>query len=127
MVGPHRVVQAFLPALLARPTRKILYISSTAGSLKGQVHTGWGLQGPYSVTKAAGNMMVVQWDNELRSKGVTVVSVHPGWVATDMGRLGGEGGMDVEDSARYLLELESRVTLEDGATYFNYDGSVLDY
>src|ERR1700709_1383051 len=31
VVGPNRVVQAFLPALLARKTRQIVYISSSAG------------------------------------------------------------------------------------------------
>jgi NAD(P)-dependent dehydrogenase (short-subunit alcohol dehydrogenase family) len=127
VVGPHRVVQAFLPALLTRPTRKIIYISSTAGSLRGQVGTSWGLQGPYAVTKAAGNMMVVQWDNELRRQNFTVVSVHPSWVKTEMGNLGGDGGIPVEESVEGLLALESKVTTEDGAKFFDYDGSILDY
>jgi len=127
VVGPHRVVQAFLPALRARTTRKIVYISSSAGSLSGQVNKKWGLQGPYAITKAAGNMAVVQWHNELSAEGFTVVAVHPGWVDTDMGRLGGDGGMPVEKSAEALVELERKIDVEDGAKFLNYDGSVIPY
>ena len=127
VVGSLRITQAILPALKARQTRRIIYISSNAGSLAGQKQVSWGLQGPYAVTKAAGNMMVVQLDNELRFQGFTVVSVHPGWVDTDMGRLGGDGGMPVEDSAKYLIDLEQKLRIDDGAKFFNYDGTELPY
>jgi NAD(P)-dependent dehydrogenase (short-subunit alcohol dehydrogenase family) len=127
VVGSLRITQAFLPALKARKTRHIIYVSSSAGSLAGQRQTSWGLQGPYAVTKAAGNMMAVQLDNELGSQGFTVISVHPGWVNTDMGRLGGDGGMPVEDSVKYLIDLEQKLTVVDGGKFLNYDGTELPY
>jgi NAD(P)-dependent dehydrogenase (short-subunit alcohol dehydrogenase family) len=125
VVGPNRVVQSLLPALLARKTRQIIYISSSAGSIQGQISTNWGLQGPYAVTKAAGNMMVVQWQNELTDKAFTVVTVHPGWVDTDMGRLGGSGAMGVEQSASKLVELANGLKREHGSKFFNYDGAAI--
>jgi NAD(P)-dependent dehydrogenase (short-subunit alcohol dehydrogenase family) len=125
VMGPNRVVKAFLPALLARKTRHIVYISSTAGSLNGQIGERWGLQGPYAVTKAAGNMMVIQWQNELSDRDFTVVTVHPGWVDTDMGRLGGSGGMRIEDSASQLVNLVDSLTLDDASKFFNYDKTVM--
>jgi NAD(P)-dependent dehydrogenase (short-subunit alcohol dehydrogenase family) len=76
VVGPNRVIQAFLPALLARKTRQIVIISSTAGSMEFEKGSNFGLQGPYSVSKAAVNMLAVQWHNELSQKGFTVVPLH---------------------------------------------------
>lgn len=125
VLGPNRVVKAFLPALLARKARQIVYISSSAGSLKGQIGERWGLQGPYSVTKAAGNMMVIQWQNELADRDFTIVTVHPGWVDTEMGRLGGSGGMRIEDSASKLGELVDGLSLEDASKFFNYDKTIM--
>jgi NAD(P)-dependent dehydrogenase (short-subunit alcohol dehydrogenase family) len=128
VVGPLRVVQAFRPALEKRKTRKIMFISSTAGSLQVQTGSNWGLQGPYAVTKAAGNMLVVQLNNELRSQGYSITSVHPGWVDTDMGRSGGStGGMPIPKSAAYLLEVEDDMTVEFGGKFLNYDGHVLPW
>jgi NAD(P)-dependent dehydrogenase (short-subunit alcohol dehydrogenase family) len=125
VVGPQRVVNAFLPALLARSTRKVVFLSSTAASLSGQVNETFGLRGPYAVSKAAANMMMVQYHNELGGQGFTVVSVHPGWVATEMGNLAGEGGMSTETSVGYVLKIVNGLRKEDGAKYFNYDGSLL--
>lgn len=125
VVGPQRVVNAFLPALLARSTRKIVFLSSTAASLSGQVNETFGLRGPYAVSKAAANMVMVQYHNELGGQGFTVVSVHPGWVATEMGNLAGEGGMSTETSVGYVLKIVNGLRKEDGAKYFSYDGSLL--
>jgi NAD(P)-dependent dehydrogenase (short-subunit alcohol dehydrogenase family) len=131
IVGQQRVVSAFLPALLARKTRKIISLSSSAGSISGQVGETWGLQGPYAVSKAAGNMLVVQLHNELSSRTdgqFTVVSVHPGWVDTDMGRLGkGPGAMHVSESAAALIKLEQSLKPKDSASFFNWEGKVMGW
>lgn len=78
VLGPHRVIRAFLPALRARPTKKIIIISSSSGSLTIQKGAKMGFQGPYSVSKAAVNMLAMQYHNELAEEGFTVVVVHPG-------------------------------------------------
>jgi len=65
VVGPNRVIQAFLPALLARKTRQIILIGSMSGSLQLQASSKAGFHGPYAVSKAALNMLAVQWHNEL--------------------------------------------------------------
>jgi NAD(P)-dependent dehydrogenase (short-subunit alcohol dehydrogenase family) len=76
VLGPHRVVRAFLPALRARQTRKIVLISSTSGSNTKQIGNKGGFSGPYSVSKAAENMLAVQFHNELHyEEGFTVVPI----------------------------------------------------
>lgn len=83
VLGVHRVVEAFLPALRARKTRKIIIISSLSGSMKCQVGAEFGFSGPYAVTKAANNMQAIQYHNELHKDGFIVVPIHPGWVGSN--------------------------------------------
>jgi NAD(P)-dependent dehydrogenase (short-subunit alcohol dehydrogenase family) len=65
--------------------------------------------------------------NELSGAGFTVVSVHPGWLATEMGNIAGEGGMPVSESAAHILKIVEGLRLEDGAKFFNYDGTTLPW
>lgn len=127
VVGPHRVMNAFLPALRSRKTRIIVYISSIVASITKEVNSNWGLQGPYATSKAAGNMLTVQFHNELRGEGFIVVAIHPGWVATDMGNLAGPGAMPARESVEKIMHIVDRLKLEDSATFFNIDGSTLPY
>lgn len=127
VVGAHRVINAFLPALRARKTRRIIYISSTAASLTKQVGESWGLRGPYATSKAAGNMLTVQYHNELHQDGFTVVAVHPGWVATDMGNVAGPGAMPATESVQKIMKIVDGLSRADGAKFFDVDGTILPW
>jgi NAD(P)-dependent dehydrogenase (short-subunit alcohol dehydrogenase family) len=102
--------------------------------------------GPLRLTKAATNMLVVQWHNELlrmaeqqrrhtadggdeeeEEDGFVVVSVHPGWVDTEMGRVVGDGGMSVADSAAALIRLEQGLTREDSTHFYDWQGRNMDW
>lgn len=128
VTGVLRIVKAFLPALKARKTRQIVLVSSTSGSITRQVNAKSGFKGPYAVSKAALNMVAVQLHNELHeSDGFTVVPIHPGWVATDMGRIAGDGGMPVAKSAAGILKVVEKLTPQNSATFYNYDGTTLPW
>ncbi|TQV97958.1 hypothetical protein V2A60_006336 [Cordyceps javanica] len=128
VTGVLRVVKAFLPALRARRTRQIVLVSSTSGSITRQVDAKTGFRGPYAVSTAALNMVAVQLHNELHaSDGFTVVPIHPGWVATDMGRISGDGGMPVSKSAAGILKVVNNLTPQNSATFYNYDGTTLPW
>jgi NAD(P)-dependent dehydrogenase (short-subunit alcohol dehydrogenase family) len=77
VVGPLRVVNAFLPALRARKTRKVVLISSVSGSIDTQIKSPEGsFGGPYAVTKGAVNMLAVQYHNELHdSEGFIILPI----------------------------------------------------
>lgn len=83
VVGMHRSVLAFLPALRKGNEKRIVLLSSTSGSCTLQSKNPPGFNGPYSVTKAAVNMLTIQYKNELHEEGFTLIPIHPGWVATD--------------------------------------------
>ncbi|KAJ7207253.1 hypothetical protein GGX14DRAFT_636817 [Mycena pura] len=132
VLGPHRVIRALLPALRARRTRRIVFISSSSGSIGQQALPGSvGLAGAYGVSKAALNMLAVQCHNELQrageDPGFTVVPIHPGWVATDMGGQHGPGGMPPATCAKAILKLVDTLSTENSATFYRFDGEQLPW
>lgn len=128
VLGPHRVIRAFLPALRARKTRRIVLMSSSSGSIGQQALPGSiGLAGCYGTTKAALNMLAVQTHNELQKEEFTVVPIHPGWVATDMGNAHGPGGMPPETSAKAMLKLIDGLTPKESATFYRFDGEKMPW
>ena len=122
--GPFRIVKAFLPALLARDTRQIVLTSSLCGSMQKQSEFDHGSLGPYSVIKAAGNMMMIQLHHELRQDKFTLLAFHPGWVATDMG---GSGGMPVETSVAGYVKALKALRRGEYPQFIAWDGSIVPW
>ncbi|KAJ7621980.1 hypothetical protein DFH06DRAFT_1143389 [Mycena polygramma] len=128
VLGPHRVVRALLPALRARQTRRIITISSSSASLGLQATPGsGGLAGCYGVSKAALNMLTVQFHKELKQEGFTVVPIHPGWVATDMGNQHGAGGKPPATAAKEILAIVDGLTPEKSGTFYQFDGKQMQW
>jgi NAD(P)-dependent dehydrogenase (short-subunit alcohol dehydrogenase family) len=96
LMGPWRMCLALLALLRRGRQRRIVNVSSEAGSL-----ASMGAGPPaYSVTKAALNALTRLLAAELRPEGILVNAVCPGWVATDMG---GGAGRPVADGAASVL------------------------
>jgi NAD(P)-dependent dehydrogenase (short-subunit alcohol dehydrogenase family) len=96
LLGPWRMVQAFLPLLRKSQTARIVNVSSESGSL---AEMGAGPPA-YQVTKAGLNALTRTLAGELRDTGILVNAICPGWVATDMG---GPGGRPVSDGAAGIV------------------------
>src|SRR5690349_20734175 len=96
LFGAWRMCEAFLPHLRRSAHGRIVNVSSEAGSLASMS----GGTPAYSVSKAALNALTRILAAELRSDGVLVNAVCPGWVATDMG---GAGGRPVADGAASVV------------------------
>jgi NAD(P)-dependent dehydrogenase (short-subunit alcohol dehydrogenase family) len=80
-LGPWRMTKAFLPLLRESGRGRVVNVSSESGSLASM---GAGTPA-YSVSKAALNALTRMLAAELRSSGILVNSVCPGWVKTEMG------------------------------------------
>jgi NAD(P)-dependent dehydrogenase (short-subunit alcohol dehydrogenase family) len=79
--GPLRVFKAFIPIMLESKNGRIINISSEMGALS---IIGGGSAG-YRISKAALNAVTCILANELQGTNISVNSVAPGWVRTDMG------------------------------------------
>jgi NAD(P)-dependent dehydrogenase (short-subunit alcohol dehydrogenase family) len=120
-LGPLRVVQAFLPHLRRAKAAKIITISSRMGSMSHAKSD----RIAYRASKAAVNKVMQGLATDLRSEGIVAVSVHPGWVQTDMGGAGAD--ISVQDSAAGLVALIDRIALEDSGGFFDWQGDRLPF
>jgi NAD(P)-dependent dehydrogenase (short-subunit alcohol dehydrogenase family) len=123
--GAFRVTKALLPLLKKSRHGRIVNLSSGIGSLTRNADPNNSLAIrnmllAYSSSKAALNMMTVQFANELKSAGIKVNSANPGFTATDMNQ--NRGTKTVEQGAATPVRLA--LLPDDGPTagVFSDDG-----
>lgn len=120
-LGPLRVAQAFLPQLRRGQAPRLVFMSSVLGSmaLEGTFNVG------YRASKAALNKIAQCVADDLKPEGIAVVSMHPGWVRTDMG--GPNATLGVEESVAGILSVVDGLTLADTRRYLDYRGADIDW
>lgn len=117
--GVWRMTKAFLPMLMKSTQARIVNVSSGAGAIDNQT----GGTPAYSMSKIALNSLTLMLANQLKSSGILVNAVCPGWVATDMG---GSGGRPVQQGASGITW--AATLPNDGPTgCFFRDGNLIDF
>src|SRR5690606_25306096 len=119
-LAPLLVARALRPNLLAGHRKVLVNISSRAGSLAEGTTDDEDGDYAYRCSKAALNMATVKLAQDFRRDGIAVISLHPGWVRTDMG--GAEASVDVAESAGGLKALIDAVTMAETGIFRAYDG-----
>lgn len=117
--GPMVLTRELHPLLTAATNAIVLNISSQLGSM--EVGARLGNDTSYCISKAAMNMLTVKSAAALRDEGVAVISMHPGWVATDMG--GEQAALTPDHSAESIVATLGGLSLTDTGTFLNWDGS----
>jgi NAD(P)-dependent dehydrogenase (short-subunit alcohol dehydrogenase family) len=113
-IGPLRITKALLGNL--RTGSKVAIVSSRVGSVEdNQSGNNYG----YRVSKAAVNMVGANLHHDLAARGIAVVLLHPGLVATDMT---GGNGVAPEKSAAGLIERIDDLTAESSGTFWHAEG-----
>ena|SRR5579864_1557415 len=123
--GVFRVTKALLPLLKKSQHGRIVNVSSGLGSLTRTADPNSPLASrnmllAYCSSKAALNMITIQFANELKSAGIKVNAANPGFTATDMNQH--RGVRTVEQGAATPVRLA--LLPDDGPTagVFNDDG-----
>ncbi len=119
VLGPVLMVQALAPNVEAAGG-VIVNVSSQVGSIEVAKRTGRDIS--YTSSKAALNMVTLKQSQVLRPLGVTVISLHPGWVRSDMGGSGAD--MDPSESAAAIVELVGKLTLDHTGSFYQWDGQI---
>lgn len=119
-VGALRVIHQFIGLLRKGSGRKIVNISSQLGSLTAQ-RPGFGSSG-YNASKAVMNMITRHLSFDLADEGIIVISMHPGWVQTDMG--GAHAAVTPPDSAAGILKVAAGLTADDNGKFYIYNGEI---
>lgn len=125
-IAPLLVTQTLFPMLKQHSVNnaisKVAFVSSKMGSIADNTSGGSYL---YRSSKAALNAAVKSFSHDAVNSQVACVTLHPGWVQTEMG--GPNALIDTETSARGLLSVIDNLTLANTGKFINYDGSELPW
>ena len=100
----------------------IANLSSQLGSIAGIHRFG---TPSYAISKAAQNMATAQLAQVLAARGIVVLSLHPGWVQTDMG---GDKAPDAPaDVVAGMLRLIDAATPDRSGGFFDWHGDALPW
>ncbi len=119
LLGPVRVLDAFVPRLAAANGAKAVTITSGMGSL---ADVGSGSYMAYRTSKAAVNMAMRARSFQLRPMGIAVAVINPGWVRTDMG--GSNAPLTPEMSVVAMRAVIEALTMDGTGGFFNHTGKV---
>ena len=116
--GPAHLGKTLLPQI--REGGSLSFMSSLMGSIEDS-SGGYEL---YRTSKAAQNMLAKGIaENEAQERGISVRSLHPGWVQTDMG--GPNAKITVAESAKGLADVVEQAS--GGYAYVDYTGKTLPF
>jgi NAD(P)-dependent dehydrogenase (short-subunit alcohol dehydrogenase family) len=121
-VAPLAVTQALAPRLAAARRALVVNLSSGLGSIQGTTRRG---NLAYGMSKAALNMLTRQLAAELAGQGTIVVSMSPGWVATDMG--GASAPLEPAESVKGMLNVLDALTPAQSGSFLDHAGAVLPW
>ena len=127
--APMKMAEAFADHIAASEQKKIVSITSGAGTVSREGRPGGGLI--YGVSKAALNMAMGQIRAEVEERGIIVALIAPGLVATDMlavarPTLVANAQTPAQSVAGIVQVIENLDESYDGRPR-NYDGSVMPW
>ena len=117
LLGPAAVAEALVENVAASERKIIVMMSSQLGSIA----ESRGGEYFYRSSKAALNALAKALSVDLANRGITVVSLNPGWVRTDMG--GKNAPLAPETSIQGLRKVIAGLTREKSGKFISYDGS----
>jgi NAD(P)-dependent dehydrogenase (short-subunit alcohol dehydrogenase family) len=128
VIGTALVTQTFLGNVIASRRKLIVMMSSVMGSItlsdRSRFPPGGGIY-LYRTSKAALNMLARSLACDLHPQGITVLTLNPGWVRTDMG--GKEALFEAPDAVRKLVAIIDSASIESSGRFVSFDGSEIPW
>jgi len=124
-IGPTNLCKAFMPNVEASDKKLIVAMSSDSGSFVA------GSQAPilyhYKVSKAALNMYMHTLSFATRKRGVTVVMLHPGLVATNPELAKIKSALQPEDSVAAMMTVLDNLKPGGNGRFISYTGETMPW
>jgi NAD(P)-dependent dehydrogenase (short-subunit alcohol dehydrogenase family) len=116
-MAPFKMINAFKTHIANSALKKAVTLSSKMGSIDDNSGGGSYI---YRSSKTAVNMVMKSLSIDLKPLGISVVTLHPGWVQTDMG--GPNGLINTQTSVNGLRIVINSLTIENSGKFIAYDG-----
>ncbi|MES2013607.1 MAG: SDR family oxidoreductase [Pseudomonadota bacterium] len=121
-IAPFKIASAFTPHIANSQLKKLATLSSKMGSMDDNTSGGSYV---YRSSKAAVNMVMKSLSIDLKPLGIAVVTLHPGWVLTDMG--GTNALIDTQTSVSGLRQVIQNLSLSNTGRFIAYDGKAINW
>ncbi|WOE76183.1 SDR family oxidoreductase [Alterisphingorhabdus coralli] len=121
-VAPSMLAQALKANVASSEQKKLIAMSSTLGSIA--MNDSGGMM-RYRSSKAALNAAWQSLAIDMRDDGITVATLHPGWVQTDMG--GPNASITTPESASGLIQVIDALTFDETGAFKDYTGKALPW
>jgi NAD(P)-dependent dehydrogenase (short-subunit alcohol dehydrogenase family) len=121
-IAPLMLVQAFVEQVAASQKKLIAVISSKVGSISDNSSGGSYV---YRSSKTAVNQVVKSLSIDLADRGISVFSLHPGWVKTDMG--GPNAEISTDASVAGLKSILQSAGAEQSGQFIEYSGESIPW
>ena len=122
LITPLLITQSIIKNIEKSSERKIYFISSKVGSIQDNKSGGMYV---YRSSKTALNQIVKSLSIDLKPIGISVISLHPGWVRTEMG--GPNALISVEESVNGMFGVISNTNISNSGQFLNYDGTEIPW
>ena len=121
-IAPYEIIQNFLPNLLIGESKKVVSITSKMGSIDDNTSGGSYI---YRSSKTALNSMMRSLSHDLLGQGISTLTLHPGWVKTDMG---GQGAwIDANESVEGMINQIENLSINNSGLYIDYAGKSINW
>ena len=121
-LAAFKMVKAFLPHLKKGELKKIASLTSKMGSIDDNSGGGEYL---YRSSKTALNMVMKSLSIDLKPHDMSLITLHPGWVRTDMG--GPNGLIDVDESVTGMKRQIDKLSIKTTGQFIAYDGKKIPW
>jgi NAD(P)-dependent dehydrogenase (short-subunit alcohol dehydrogenase family) len=116
-MAPLKIAEAFVQHITRSQLKKIATLSSKMGSIDDNTS---GESYSYRSSKCAVNMVMKSLSIDLKPYGISVVTLHPGWVQTDMG--GSNALISAATSVAGLRTVIEQLNIASTGRFIAYDG-----
>ncbi len=121
-IAPYEVTIHLLDNILQGSLKKVISITSKMGSIDDNTSGGSYI---YRSSKTALNSIMRSLEHDLGHHGIATLTLHPGWVKTDMGGMG--AWINVAESVAGMIKQIEKLNLSNAGRYVDYAGKKINW